>query len=163
MTIMSHQNISPVWETAVSQSRRFASGLQSREGQIATGVVGASSLLYLLRQCYINYKSWRALGPAGPPPNPIGWSIAWVLRILFSRETKSTTIYDEPWTDSYAGKLSEKEVGVNRTRFLPEEGLPQRAGTRPAIANFVVPHREEVPVLDMMFKQVCNLSGVRFE
>lgn len=70
-----------------------------------------------------DYRAWLALGPGGLPANVYGWLIAVSLRPL-SRETTSVAMY--------AGAPA---PGVPLV-------LPQRAGRRPSIAPWPIPHRQ---------------------
>jgi Family of unknown function (DUF5519) len=70
-----------------------------------------------------DYRGWLALGPGGLPPTPRGWLTMAVLRALTWR------------VDPFATR------GVTGIRHLTDP-LPVRAGPRPAVAHYPIPHRQ---------------------
>ncbi|GAA2048379.1 luciferase domain-containing protein [Williamsia deligens] len=69
-----------------------------------------------------DYRAWRAVGPGGLPANPLGWGIARALGTV-RRDTLSTS-------------------GDTDHRGPDALALPRRGGSRPAMAPFVIPHRQ---------------------
>ena len=72
-----------------------------------------------IRAAYLDYQSWYNLGPGGFPHNVKGWAMQSILRVLASRDLRSTQCYQDP-------KMSE----LDRQSFLDKE-LPYRSGLSP--------------------------------
>ncbi|MGJ0121140.1 hypothetical protein ACQ7HM_18200 [Williamsia sp. MIQD14] len=70
-----------------------------------------------------NYRGWKDLGPGGLPANPIGWVVTSALR-PWGRDPLDIS-GDDPTSD-HVGRLQ----------------LTDRAGRRPSIAPYPIPHRE---------------------
>ena len=88
--------------------------------------------------CLHDYRGWLNLGAGGLPYNFFGWLLQWVLKLaLAKRDTVGLECYDKP----FKMDLSEDEKRRNNTSYL--SSLPQRPGTRPKVAHWVIPHREQ--------------------
>ena len=82
---------------------------------------------------YTDYKAWLALGAGGLPYNIRGYAYQNYLRMLLSRDTKSTECY-----------ANAKSSGEESRNFL--SSLPKRVGKPPKVGLWAAPHRQ----LDMM-------------
>jgi len=88
----------------------------------------------LLRYAYLDYTAWYSLGPGGVPHNALGWLIQNAMRLI-SRETLSTTCYDDPGVIAQAGEYGNKA-------FLKKEDVPERDPPRPEVGSWIVPQRQ---------------------
>lgn len=116
------------------------------DGRTVLRTAVLAAVLAGVRWALRDFRAWRALGPGGLPPTPWGWLRMSALRIVATLPTPRTSDVGEP---------------------TPSIGrLPERAGPRPLVAPYPVPHR----VLDQRAPDVfvtrlqCeleNLAGQR--
>ena len=71
------------------------------------------------RAVYLDYRSWYDLGPGGFPHDVRGWAMQSILRVLASRDLRSTKCFQD-------SKMSE----LDRQSFFDNE-LPNRSGLSP--------------------------------
>ena len=82
------------------------------------------------RFVYLDYHNWLALGPSGAGSSFLGWVQQTIMRMVLPRDTKSTACYN-------------KATGLDGQSFLEDSTtFPQRFGSRPQIARYVIPHRQ---------------------
>lgn len=87
-----------------------------------------------------DYRAWRALGPGGLPPTPMGWLTMDLLRIRAWR-------VDPFDTTGWAG-----------TGHLTGP-LPVRQGPRPAVARYPIPHRQLDQLPDHRFTPSLTVAS----
>ena len=88
--------------------------------------------------CIHDYIGWLRLGPGGLPHSLHGWLRQWHLQLtLARRDTVSVHIYA---TDLASLSVGEGEKARAKTRYV--KSIPQRTGSRPKVAHWVVPHRQ---------------------
>lgn len=90
-----------------------------------------------IRTCVHDYRGWLNLGEGGLPYNVGGWVIQWILKLTMA---KRNTIDIECYARPLAADLAEAEKRRNTIKHLGP--LPQRLGSRPKVAHWVIPHRQ---------------------
>ena len=84
----------------------------------------------LIRLLYLDYVDWLHLGPGGIPHNPMGFMVQCILRVIASRDLRSTAFYQNL-----------KTTHLEKQSFMDEE-LPDRTGWIPKTGKWCFPHRQ---------------------
>ncbi|KAH7020518.1 hypothetical protein EDB80DRAFT_887955 [Ilyonectria destructans] len=90
-----------------------------------------------IRTCVQDYHGWLNLGEGGLPYNVGGWVIQWILKLTMA---KRNTIDIKCYARPLPADLAVVEKRRNTVKHLGP--LPQRLGSRPKVAHWVIPHRQ---------------------
>ncbi|KAL4948054.1 hypothetical protein BDW69DRAFT_189626 [Aspergillus filifer] len=109
-------------------SRSGFSSLPASTQRLIVAALPAAVVASLIPAAYRDYQSFLALGPGGPPYNPIGWLIVRLIFNPLGREMFATRMYDKKIKNG--GEVS----------CLAD--LPSRKGARPTMGAMAPPQRQ---------------------